>query len=141
MARDDQDVKYKAGYKIGTAELIVWSTNFRPDSHIRTRFLELHMDGTLYIRPGFMSDGVSFFLLARVGVLKRAGVVHDALYWLMRNGQLPYREWEAADDEFHRVALDAGAWRWFATLVTKGLKMAAGYYAQPKNKRKVRNAP
>ncbi len=132
---------YKDGYKIRNSELIVWKTAFRPETDIITPFVKLYVDGRLAIEIGFMSDGVSFFILSKIKVLIRAGAVHDALYWLMRNGYLSPDDWKMADREFYQVALDAGCFKWVASLILKGLGVAAGYYARPENKRVIHHAP
>lgn len=93
----------------------------------------------LHIPAGFGWDGVTWF--PDFKCLQRAGLVHDALYWLIRRGGLNEDAWKAADAQFKRIAIEDGTWPWVANLLVKVLKLLKGEASNPKNVKKVLVAP
>ena len=134
-------MEYKIGYGLETSNIIYWQTGFRPEEDIHYHGIHLYKDGRLVIDENYACDGVSFFPFKKVKVLIRAAVIHDALSELMRNKLLSSRDWKKADREMYLVAVNAGAYKWFAKSVVKGLSLAQGYYTNPKQKRKIHHAP
>lgn len=55
---------------------------------IHTRFIDLGGDGTLVVKRGYAWDGPSGPTLDTISFM-RGSLVHDALYQLMRDGDLP----------------------------------------------------
>lgn len=98
-----------------------------------------HAFARLHIPAGFGWDGVTWF--PDFKCLQRAGLVHDALYWLIRRGGLSEGAWKMADAEFERIAIEDGAWPWAARILVRVLKLLKGEASKPKNIRKVLTAP
>lgn len=132
--------KYRKGYKYQLAEDLVFQTDCRPDTAIVTPRIELNMYGVLTVREGYASDGVSGPVKDRKTNL-RGGFVHDALYQLMRMGELPHEQWREADKEFAKALKQDGAWGWVIKLDMMGLKIAGGSAAHPKKRKRVYSAP
>ena len=100
-------MKYRSGYKYQLAEPFVCQTAIRPDKHIGTDFIILGLDGILMINKGYAWDGCSGPTWDdRTNM--RAGIVHDALYQLIRCKQLDMGWRHTADDEFRRICMDDG---------------------------------
>ena len=71
----------------------------------------------------------------------RAGLVHDALYQMMRESVINNSLWRDADREFARILEEDGAYRFVIAIDLFGLKLANGKYADPKERKKVFCAP
>jgi len=119
---------------------MMFQTDFRLDKDISWRWLHMTKGGLLTIDTGYVWDGVSGPVVDRKSNFL-AGVLHDALYQLMRRGLLDYNEWAKADLEFARQLKKDGSW--WITIKTDmaGLAFAAGLAADPKSKYKIYTAP
>jgi hypothetical protein len=72
----------------------------------------------------------------------RASLVHDALYQLMRNGELNARTTrKAADKIFREICKQDGVSSFRANLYYKALRQYGKPAASPGNKKKIRRAP
>lgn len=67
--------------------------------------LSLDADGWLTIEPGYKWDGASFIVIDRKANM-RAGLLHDALYQLLRSGLLGQQYREPADALYRAMYLD-----------------------------------
>ena len=132
--------QYRKGYKYQLAADLVFQTDLRPDNAIITDRIELNCYGVLTVREGYASDGVSGPVADRKSNL-RGGFIHDALYQLMRMQELPHDQWRAADKEFAKALRQDGAWRWVIRVDMAGLRLANGFAAHPKSRRRVYSAP
>jgi len=65
---------------------------------------------TLTIRKGYCWDGCSGPTIDTESTM-RAGLIHDALYQLMRVGKLPQDYKPHADALFKQLLIEAGCWR------------------------------
>lgn len=132
-------MKYRAGYKYQLAESMGVQTDLRPASNVRARWAELDMNGQLRVREGYAWDGASWTIDRKSNM--RGGGIHDALYYLMRNGQLDRKHWREADLEYAKALREDGAWRITAAVDLHVLKIAAGHYARISLKKQVYSAP
>ena len=133
-------MKYRRGYKYQSAENETFIVPIDPFDDIKTEFIELSKNGVLVIRMGYAWDGASRPTLDTKNSM-RGSLVHDALYQLMRHGHIGGNCREIADDFLYDVLVADGmskvrAWIWW-----RCVRMAAGYAADPKNVKKVYEAP
>lgn len=133
-------MRYRGGYKYQLAADQRFYVAFRPRHNIFLARIWLTTDGTLTVREGYAWDGVSGPVIDRKTNM-RASLCHDALYQLMRQGELPHTQWRSADMEFDRLLKEDGAWSITRRIDMLGLKLAGGRAALPKNRKKVYEAP
>ena len=133
-------VKYRTGYKYQLAADLIYQTDFNIDAPIYTARIDLNCDGILTVREGYASDGVSGPVIDRKTNM-RGGFIHDALYQLMRMGELPNYLWRDADKEFAKVLKEDGAWGWVIKIDLLGLKIAGGSAAHPDKRKRIYSAP
>lgn len=134
-------MKYTAeNYKYQLKEDLGVQTSVCPGWAIADDFMRLGVSGYLTIKSGYAWDGASGPTIDTRNSM-RAGLVHDALYQLMRNGNLP-QEWrEAADREFYRILRADGMWTWRAWIWWRAVRRLAAPFARPDHRRKVLTAP
>lgn len=108
-------IKYCKGYKYQLREICFVKTNIRPDNDVRTCLVWLKKNGTLIIFKYFAWDGCSGPTIDDKTNM-RAGLAHDALYYLMRVGALDKSFRRQADDELYRLMVEDGSPKWRARL-------------------------
>jgi hypothetical protein len=128
-------MKYRDGYKYQLAEPEVFKTSFRPLKEIRIPRVVLLQDGTMHVAEGYAWDGASGIIDRKTNITASCG--HDALYNLMRLGQLDHKKWAIADEDFCTWLKNAGAWDITVNIDRWGLRQCNGKYAHPKNRKKV----
>lgn len=111
-----------------------------PEYTIEAPRLKLDTKGILTISDGYCWDGCSGPVLDRKTNM-RAGLVHDALYEIMRKGLLPYTRWREADVCFGNILKEDGAWNITIKIDMAGLRIAKGKYANPKQRKERYFAP
>ena len=129
-------MKYSEGFKYQLVESVQFKTDFRSKKDIVTKFCTLLKDGVLILEEGFAWDGPSGPVVDRKTNMK-ASALHDGLYRLMRKGLLNYKLWNEADCEFAKQLKKDGAWPITIWVDMKGLKIANGLAAHPKNISKI----
>lgn len=131
-------MKYRKGYKIQLADDWFYQTSFLPSSEIRSESGRISIDknGRMTIREGYSSDGPSGPTYDRKENIY-AGVGHDGLYQMMREGRLPHDEWKKADRHYGKWMKEKGAWDITVWVNLKGLAIANGKYARPENRKKL----
>jgi len=149
-------IKYRDGYRYQLAEMYDVKTGIilgENEDCIDTEFVCLYHNGILFIRRFFPWDGPSGptkWLCDRVPkwlrnkILKtilRGSLVHDGLYYLMRQGKLDIKWREQADKELKRICLEDGMSKLRAWWVYKGVRRFAKFAALPENKKKILVAP
>jgi len=134
-------IRYRSDYKYQLAEGYEVRTLLRPKAPITTGFIDLDVAGNLYIRKGYAWDGPS-------GPVKdtpenmRASLVHDALYQLMRLGELKSRTHrKTADIQFMEICKEDGVPARTANLWYRGLRRFGRPAASPQHKKKIVRAP
>lgn len=133
-------MKYRKGYKYQLAEDEVFRTSIYPGIDIDTQFINLTRDGTLTVRSGYAWDGASGPTIDTKSSM-RGSLCHDALYQLIRQKWLPETWRKKADDEIYKCLVQDGMWKWRAKIWRRELKKFAGFAADPKNVKKVYEAP
>lgn len=96
-------------YKYTLTSAYTHPTDLLPSQAIERRYLQLDADGLLTIQPGYAWDGPSGPTLDTPSFM-RGSLVHDALYQLMREGDLPIEARQRADALLRDICLAAGMW-------------------------------
>ncbi len=133
-------VKYQKGYKNRLYETHKGNIAIYPEVRIESKFGVLYPNGNIEIFEGFMWDGCSGPTIATKSTI-RAGLVHDFLYYLMRQGLLEQHQREQVDKIFKQILLKdkclwLRAWGYF-----KGVRLFGAFAASLANKKKVFTAP
>jgi hypothetical protein len=71
----------------------------------------------------------------------RGSLIHDALYQLIREGHLPHQCRQPADAMLYQIIRQDGMCKPRACYVYRGVRVGAGFAADPSNKKKVIKAP
>jgi hypothetical protein len=100
-------MKYREGYKYQLSENHLDMIGIIPPTPIATHFISLSMDGELFIKADYAWDGCSGPTWDDETNMT-AGLEHDALYQLMREGHLPHEYKKAADMRLYEVCLKNG---------------------------------
>ena len=130
-------MQYKKGYKYQLAETMRFKTDIKAD--INTDFIALDNRGYITILKGYAWDGASVIVDRKTNM--RASLVHDALYQLMREGEIDFRLWRDADLEFDKLLKADGAWAITRKADMAGLWFAQGRCAHPDHRKHVLAAP
>lgn len=99
-------IKYKSGYKYQLVEDYSIETGISLGKTCTTSFLSITAKGLLTIKAGYAWDGASGPAIDTETV-KRASLVHDAIYQLIREGYVHPVHKERADELFIEVYLDS----------------------------------
>ena len=102
-------------------------------------YYELHRSGYLIVRAGYAWDGASGPAVDSRSVI-RASLIHDCLYQMLREGQLPQSDRAAADLEFRRLCLEDGMSALRAWWLYRGIRIGGGPSAAPRGD-EIREAP
>jgi hypothetical protein len=134
-------IRYRSEYKYQLASEYGIQISIRPSEDIITDFIELDAGGALRVMNGYAWDGPSGPVIDTRENM-RASLVHDALYQLMRNGELNARTTrKAADKIFREICKQDGVSSFRANLYYKALRQYGKPAASPGNKKKIRRAP
>jgi len=134
-------IAYNDGYKYQLKETYVVAIEIKPSLAIDTEYIKLDVNGKLILNKGYAWDGPSGPTIDTL-TLMRGSLVHDALYQLMREGQLDnngYRE--TADRILQRICKEDGMWSLRAWWVYQGVRIFADPAADPASKRPIIRAP
>ena len=133
-------MQYRKGYKYQLAADEVFLTKIFAGKDIDTQFISLSKDGTLIVKSGYAWDGPSGPTLDRKTNM-RGSLAHDALYQLVRQ-ELLAKSWRPrCDDYMQQCCIEDGMWKSWARLYRRELKKFAAFAADPKNAKKVYQAP
>lgn len=134
-------MKYRKGYKYQLAGTTIFrQTGIYPGTRIETQFIILNKNGDLVVKSGYAWDGPSGPTIDRKTNM-RGSLAHDALYQLMRQGRLELKWRRKADALIKKCWIEDGMWPWLASIETKALGDFAAFAADPKNAKKVYEAP
>jgi hypothetical protein len=100
-------IKYCSGYKYQLRDDVHIQTYIEQSRDIRTPLVELRSDGLLTIKRFFAWDGCSGPTIDTM-TNARAGLAHDALYFLIRVGLLPRSFKVDADLLLERLMIEDG---------------------------------
>lgn len=123
-------IHYRRGYKYQLVGNHIFYVDIRPEESIKAGYVQLNKAGVLRIKSGYAWDGCSGPTWDSGGNM-RAGLIHDALYQIMRLGLLPQTFKEAADRELQKAMKEDGAWGIRAWYYYKAVKMFGGKSCQP----------
>lgn len=134
-------IQYRGRYKYQLRRTHVDRVEIRPDRPITTDYVALTPDGTITMQRGYAWDGPSGPSLDTPSFM-RGSLVHDALYQLMRLGELDADRWrDAADRELQRMCRDDGMWRIRAWWVYLGVHWFGKPFTSPSASKPVETAP
>jgi len=100
-------LKYKKGYKYQLANDLKIETGITSRFFIDTHFIEMEPKGDLLIKKDYCWDGPSGPTIDTDNFM-RGSLVHDALYQLMRNGELPIDCRDQADQLLRKICQEDG---------------------------------
>ena len=123
------------------AKPVSFYTGFRPKDTVKSESgrLTLYPDGRLDISEGYVWDGVSGGPNKKSWL--KASLLHDALYQLMRERQIPHATWRRADMEYGAKLKKDGAWQATISMQLWILKKTGGKHARPSKRKKIHSAP
>jgi len=134
-------IKYRAGYKYQLCEDYRVQTPIIPERDIVTPYLCLTNTGVLSIREGYAWDGASGPTFDTANSM-RGSLIHDALYALMRECHLEYRQWrDPVDRLLQKVCVEDGMWRIRAWTWYWGVRLGAGPCVLPSSNKPIMQAP
>ncbi len=131
-------IYYKKGnYKYCLTRDTVQQTNIF-GYNIITDFVELYEDGRLLIKKGYAWDGCSG---PTIDTKKntRPGLIHDALYQLIRLGHLPAPYKKKIDILFKEMLKEDGFYA--SSIYYAGVTLFGGFAIKPKEEPKEESAP
>lgn len=134
-------IYYKDGYKHQLVTNYTIQTEITPptDEAIDTQFIQLDKKGVLTIRAGYAWDGASGPTWDNLKV-KRASLVHDALYQLLRQAYLDREIWRRPIDKlFYDILREDGLWLVRARVWYRAVRIGAEHSSI--YGRKVQEAP
>jgi hypothetical protein len=118
-----EQIRYREGYKYVLECTYSIQTAVKPAENIATPFIGLNTDGVLTIQAAYAWDGCSGPTWDDKHNM-RAGLVHDALYNLMRERLLDCGWRETADNELRRICREDGMGAIRAWYYHKAVRMA-----------------
>ena len=140
-------MKYQKVQGWRVAETWEIQTQIAVDRIIRTQWIDL-VKGLLVMKQGFCFEGSCpgpRWLLKILGILgkksKQGYCVHDAIYYLIRNGHLEPTWKEAADELMREIHLKDKMAKPAAKVVHKSVVSFGDFAIDPVNRVKVQTAP
>ena len=133
-------IHYKGGYKYQLVKKYKCKVCIHPIKTLNLKYIRLATTGTLTIRSGYAWDGPSGPTIDTKSFM-RGSLIHDALYQLLRDSDLPQCYRKQADIELRKTCLEDGMFSLFAWIVYNMVRVFAGKAASKEMKRKVITAP
>ena len=139
-------MKYRDGYKNVVFEDIYFETSIFPPREIHSEFIDMATDGGLTVKRNYAFDGPSGPTFDKwfpwwYSKTITPSLAHDALYQLMREGLLPTSCRKKADELLRDLMIARGVSKLRANFWYRAVQAGAGHSADPKHKRKVKEAP
>lgn len=139
MSAKTKGIKFKAGYKYQLVEEYRIRVNIPIKQSYDNGLLACDLLGNIIIRAGYAWDGATCAI--DTNNFMRGSLIHDALYQLIREESIDGKYRTKCDDALDQILKEDGMSsmrRWY---VQVGVKNFGGKAADPKNKRKVIQAP
>ena len=134
-------ISYKDRYKYQIVEAYVTVIDIKPDHDIDTDYIALTIAGNLTVKKGYAWDGPSGPTIDTLNFM-RGSLVHDALYQLMREGELDKDKYrEPADRLLQKMCKDDGMTAIRAWWVYQGVRIGGDPSADPASKKPIIKAP
>jgi len=108
-------------YKYKTVDDYTVQTGITPPKAIFTDFIELYLNGWMYIKPGYAWDGPSGPTIDTDNFMT-GSLVHDAFYQLIREGYLSREYGHKANVLLREMCLKAGMSSFRAWYVYKSVE-------------------
>ncbi len=115
---------YRDGYKYQLVRDYRISVGIMPEKRIDERFLCLHPWGELVILAGYSWDGPSGPAVDTRNFM-RGSLIHDALYQLLRSGELEPQHRITADKLLREICIEDGMSKLRAWWVYRGVRLGA----------------
>lgn len=123
-------IHYRKGYKYTLAGNHVYHVDIRPPESIYAGYVHLNVAGVLWLKGGYAWDGCSGPTWDDKTNM-RAGLIHDALYQLIRLELLPQTCKEAADRELQKAMIEDGAFKFRAWYYYHAVSKCGGKSCRP----------
>ncbi len=134
-------IMYRKGYKYQLHDDYTVDINFKPPGLGTSDYIELTTDGHLTVKRGYAWDGPSGPTFD-THTFMRGALVHDALYQLMREGELDGEKYKIPADKLLKEMCLADGMNWFrAQYVYFAVSRLAGFAIDPANSKKPARAP
>jgi len=134
-----ESILYRSGYKYQLAKDFVISIPVF-GVEVVSLYIELTKDGNLLILTGYAWDGLSGGC-PDLKCFMRAGLVHDALCQLLREGYLPAKYKSLVHQIFLQVLREDKVWNWVAGLMWRAVSFCGDKYTYPDAIRPLHRAP
>ena len=112
---------YKEGWRYILLDDVFVQTTLRPLHDIKTKWYCLDTTGLLVISDRYAWDGATGF--PDIPSVMRGALVHDALYQMIRLGQLPLEARKQADEMLKVLCLEDGMNPLLAQAVYLGVRL------------------
>ena len=134
-------IAYKKGYKYQLNAAYSTDIPIKPEEDIESDYIRLTHVGQLTIKKGYAWDGPSG-PTADTRNFMRGSLVHDALYQLMREGELDNHDYrESADRLLQQMCREDGMSALRTWWVYRGVRYGGNPAADPANKKPLVRAP
>jgi hypothetical protein len=136
-------ITYKGGYKYQLKQDYTVEIPIKPDTDLNPAhgFISLSSRGEMRLNSGYAWDGPSGPTFDTLNFM-RGSLVHDALYQLMRDGDLDDETYRKKADQLLRAHCREDGMTWSrAAWVYLGVRLGGGPSADPDRKRPLQNAP
>ena len=134
-------IAYNGGYKYQLKQQYTLQIDIKPPNPVTTEYIKLTAQGQLTVEEGYAWDGPSGPTIDTLNFM-RGSLVHDALYQLMREGEIDKAAWrERADRILQEICLEDGMSSLRAWAVYHAVRLFADPAADPASKRPVIFAP
>lgn len=120
-------IKFKEGYKFQLEEDYSYQTGITPEIVGGNDFVQIGYRGLLTIKRGYAWDGASGPAINTLN-FRRGSLVHDALYQLIRMGNLTEDHRDEADLILKHIILEDGMWSIRAWWVYQAVHNFGGAY-------------
>ena len=132
-------IYFAAGFKYQLQSPYRVQTDILPDADVITDYVLLGTTGMLSILAGFAWDGASG--IPDTPQVMRASLAHDALYGLIRAGEIPETWRERADNLLRSICLEDGMEHFRAEAVYQGVRIFGDPHAAREKFKPVIEAP
>jgi hypothetical protein len=132
-------IEYRDGFKYQLAKSYTTKTDIL-GFDIDTAYIKLTPDGILKLKNGYATDGASGPTIDTKNTI-RGAFVHDALYYLIRNGYIGI-EWKSyADKLLKKMLIEDGMWALRTNGWYLGVKWRGADSLYPSKEKPVLRAP
>jgi len=133
-------IQYRDGFDYQLDADYETKLSFGSHKIIKTYWVTFSPDGKLKVNKGYAWDGPSGPTIKTKNFM-RGSLIHDVLYQLIRQGELPMFYRKAADEELRKCCLQDGMSKLRAWWVYKALEFAGRAAALPSATKRIHRAP